>query len=295
VAVERMTDAVALSAWGYTCALRASREVHCWPVGNWGFRPMPIANFREPVEMAVGGSHACARLRDGRVLCRGYGGHGSLGDGSFTQADILEPRPVKGLADAVQLAAGWVHTCALRRNGRVACWGQNEWGALGDGTRKNRAAPVEPLGVRDAVEVRAGLRTTCARLRDGAVLCWGQPGPGQDAPVTTRPTRVAGLGDAAELAGGGTHFCARRRDGTVACWGDNSSGQRGVGDLRPHPGVSPVPGLQGVLEIKAGNAHTCARLQSGRVVCWGANLHNQVLGKAPPAYLRPTAVRGLPP
>ena len=59
--------------------------------------------------------------------------------------------------------------------------------------------------------------------------------------------------------------------------------------------MTPVPGLHNVVELKAGNAHTCARRQGGDVLCWGENLHNQVLGTAPPAYLRPTAVRGLPP
>jgi alpha-tubulin suppressor-like RCC1 family protein len=49
------------------------------------------------------------------------------------------------------------------------------------------------------------------------------------------------------------------------------------------------------VEVKAGNSHTCARRQGGDVLCWGDNLHNQVLGKAPTAYLRPTAVKGLPP
>lgn len=74
------------------------------------------------------------------------------------------------------MAAGDLHVCALRRSGRVSCWGRNEFGAIGDGTmgpRLIRLAPVDARSIEDAVGISVGGAHSCARLRRGAVLCWG--------------------------------------------------------------------------------------------------------------------------
>src|SRR5262249_12280133 len=148
-----------------------------------------------------------------------------LGDG--TRSQRLAPVPVAGLTDAVELTAGGAQTCARRRSGAVACWGNNFSGALGDGTTTTgQPAPVPIPGLTDAVELAAGGVHTCARRSTGAVICWGSNAYGQagDGTVTTRrpaPVPVADLTDVVELAAGGAHTCARRSTGAVACWGDN--------------------------------------------------------------------------
>jgi hypothetical protein len=64
-------------------------------------------------------------------------------DGHVASFDTdLVVRPVAGLSNIVQIAAGPFHFCALRNDGVVLCWGQNDEGQLGDGTTTNRAAPV---------------------------------------------------------------------------------------------------------------------------------------------------------
>ena len=80
---------------------------------------------------------------------------------------------------AVQITAGASHACALLTGGSIRCWGANQRGQLGDGTRTFRTAPVPVKGLADAVAVSAGDRHTCALKRDGTVWCWGENDFGQ--------------------------------------------------------------------------------------------------------------------
>src|SRR5690606_24544210 len=98
----------------------------------------------------------------------------------------------KGPAESFSIAAGGGHTCALRGNGRVICWGQNKYGELGDGTTGDSTKPVEVSGLDDAVAVSAG-----------------------DYDVSDNY--------------GGSHTCALREGGKVSCWGRNDYGQLGDG------------------------------------------------------------------
>ena len=65
----------------------------------------------------------------------------------------------------VSVSAGWVHTCGVRSNGSVACWGSDYW----DGDYAGRATP--PAG--SFVSVSAGLAHTCGVRSNGSVACWG--------------------------------------------------------------------------------------------------------------------------
>ena len=49
------------------------------------------------------------------------------------------------MQDAVQVAAGLYHTCALLSDGGVRCWGEGGNGRLGDGSTTDRTAPVAVL------------------------------------------------------------------------------------------------------------------------------------------------------
>src|SRR5688572_7326590 len=106
--------------------------------------------------------------------------------------------------DPVDVVAGWDHTCALLISGRIACWGDNSGGQLGDGTFDDRTRPVMVLDLRDIVEVAAGFQHTCARRVSGTVLCWGAAIDGTGS-MDTHPaprSEVAGLTDAVQIAAG---------------------------------------------------------------------------------------------
>jgi hypothetical protein len=194
----------------HTCASTAAGEAWCWGSNTSGelgdgrsgvglsSGPVRVEGLPGPARaLTSGGGHTCARVGDGEVACWGSNATGALGDD--TALDSARPvRPV-GLASGVrQVRAGWAFTCAVGADGGARCWGQNQSGQLGDGTRLHRAAPVRVTGLPGAAEdVSAGMTSACAVLRDGRVYCWGGNAQGQlgDASQTDReaPVRVEGL------------------------------------------------------------------------------------------------------
>jgi alpha-tubulin suppressor-like RCC1 family protein len=102
---------------------------------------------------------------------------------------------VPGLSDVRRLALGGFFSCALRTDGTVLCWGDNQMGQLGDGTTQARTSPVAVVGLDRVEEIAAGHHHACARLLTGEIFCWGGNGSGQlgDGTATDRsaPVRVA--------------------------------------------------------------------------------------------------------
>ncbi|MBN1439877.1 MAG: hypothetical protein JW929_10750 [Anaerolineales bacterium] len=176
------------------------------------------------------------------------------------------------------LAAGWNHTCAVTAEGGVMCWGRNDNGQLGDGSRTNRNRPVGVKGPTVlAVAVTAGWGHTCVLTEDGGVLCWGRNKYGQLGDGTNQrssePVAVSGLDSGVvAIAAGDDHTCALTASGGVQCWGLNESGQLGDGTTESRNTPVDVPALKdGAAFIAAGTAHTCAGTLRGEVMCWGNN------------------------
>jgi alpha-tubulin suppressor-like RCC1 family protein len=142
----------------------------------------------------------------------------------------------------VQLAAGGLHTCGLRDNGIVECWGKND-----------RGQSNPPTDARFA-QITAGDSHSCGLQRGpnaGVPLCWGDNtwGAVGDAPKSAFKKIVAG----------GFHTCGLQKDDTALCWGQNNDGQCNV-----------VPG-EAYIDISAGKHHTCAVRTDGTLYCWGEN------------------------
>jgi alpha-tubulin suppressor-like RCC1 family protein len=111
------------------------------------------------------------------------------------------------------IATGDFHTCAMRSNGTVQCWGSNSLGQLGNGMTIDSPTPVAVSGVNGATAVSAGALHTCAALSGGTIQCWGSNGEGQlgngttsDSPV---PVTVTWLRREARETG-------RREDGSLS-------------------------------------------------------------------------------
>jgi alpha-tubulin suppressor-like RCC1 family protein len=189
------------------------------------------------------------------------------------------PHTVPNLS-AKAVTAGNNHTCVLLTDNTVKCWGNGDYGQLGNNQNSNSVGPVAVSDLNDVAHLAAGRNTTCAVLTNGSVKCWGENGWGQIDPnakstVTTPWTIDLGEASGAKGVTTGSHTCALMVDGTVQCWGLNTRYQCGVTDEYIY-GPMVVSGLANVQTLSAGIDHTCALLNDGTVRCWGANQSGQL-------------------
>jgi len=174
------------------------------------------------------------------------------------------------------IAAPMMRTCASDERGVLRCWGANDTGALGDGTKVDRFEPVE-VDVGGPVAALRGEDPLCTLDTRGEVRCWGDPSWGAigDGTDTRRnvPTPVVGLPRAVAIDGSGTANCAVTEDGSVWCWG---KGPKIDDDDGPSVLAPERVDLTNAVEVGVGYSHRCVRDTLGRVFCWGRNNWGQV-------------------
>ena len=212
------------------------------------------------------------------MVCWGWNEYGqTVGPGTFTAVSV-----------------GGLHSCGLRTDGTVTCWGQDEEGE--SWTRlTEHGATDSPSGSFSAVS--AGWAHSCGLRTGGTVACWGNNRDGQtDAPS----------GTFAAVSAGRAHSCGVRADQTATCWGSGRFGQTDA----PSGSFSAVSagsvnscGLRadqsivcwghdggGRLDVPSGsfssvaargNEHYCGLRTNGSIVCWGARAWSGTLPDAP--------------
>lgn len=189
----------------------------------------------------------------------------------------------------VQVVTGDFHSCALRHDGQVWCWGAGRVGQLGNGGTEDSLVPVRVrspaagFGPGNIAFLAANGLRTCALNRAGRAFCWGSNAFGELGDGTTetrtRPVAVSRLGNGVQaLSVGFRHVCAVNRLGRAFCWGSGGSGRLGDGTTetrtRPTPVDTGTPGfnLRNIATVAAGETHSCAINANGRTFCWGGPL-----------------------
>jgi alpha-tubulin suppressor-like RCC1 family protein len=170
----------------HTCAVKSDGSAWCWGRNDNGAlglgddlyenKPSPTAvpaMASGVTAIDVGYSHSCAVKSDGSAWCWGLNDSGQLGDDSNSMPDTDSPSGVYGLGSGVSaITSGAFHSCAIV-NGGAWCWGDNDYGQLGDTTTTDRDTPVLVDGLASGVTaISAGPSHTCA-IVGGAAKCWG--------------------------------------------------------------------------------------------------------------------------
>ncbi len=267
--------------------------------------PETISLPGKVLQVALGETTQYALLEDGTVIAWGTNDEGQLGNGPMGASGELGryPKPsvtpvlVTGLTDIIQIAAGWKHAVALRKDGTVWAWGRRDNGEIGDGKPEGLSAlraigPTRVPGLEGITQIAVARPHNLALRADGRVVAWGSNRDGElgngGRLTGWTPTEVSGIDRVISIAagtGGGKGLSgAIRSDGTVWLWGTNTSAQmgNGLGPLSPDdPGgrvLQPVPvaGVAGAKSLTIGDGHIAVLLRDGTLRMWGHDGWGQI-------------------
>ncbi len=300
---------------GHTCAVRNeglfNQRGYCWGNNDQGqlgdgtvnhhFTPTQFTGTGQGlvVKMTAGGGHTCIISSfNGYTYCWGRNDHGQIGNN--TTQNARSPQGI-GLSLGLDVSAGFLHTCAIRRPtlgssiGSLWCWGSNRYGQLGTGDVIDRLVPTEISVGTQFKQVSAGKFHTCAIRNDDQIMCWGLNDVGQTGRssygVLPSPSTIFGTNTYSLVSSGSTHTCAIRISNSRAyCWGENRNLQTGgTGDFSYYP----TEVLVGVSSVGAGGVHSCAVKTDGTVWCWGDNRYGQLGNNSTTGSIVPVQVSSL--
>ncbi len=319
------------------CAADASGAVFCWGANDYGqlghasgqqgdtatctdrpcnYVPKSVGGFpggTKVVQLSMGNAYVdsggikqsqfvCARADTGKAYCWGANGLGAAGQ-ALNQLSVPSASEVTPLTGVTDIAAAFSsHACAAA-NGKVYCWGWNEFGQLGhapntSGDQSGNACmglsycnptPAQVGSLTGADHVAAGQEFSCAQLADAGASCWGDDnqgalGDGKNGNSTSMlpAAVVAPLPNA--LGPLNAHYVtmfAIDATGSAWSWGDNSWGQLGVGSITgPSSCTSPcnstpqkITAMSNVVQISSGAYEAGAVTADGKVYTWGSGSH----------------------
>ncbi|MEZ4339491.1 MAG: hypothetical protein R3B82_22945 [Sandaracinaceae bacterium] len=303
-----ITTAVAVSAGrSHTCALLADATLRCWgsnlagQVGDGSFEirqlePVAVTGVAGVVQVAAGGTHTCARTRDGRLFCWGDNDQGQVGPDA--RGSYREPVLVPLDERITEVTAGFQHTCVVTTSSRVLCWGE---AAITTRRPPDEIAPpfrpAEVRGLPGAIDrLTSGDYETCGIDERGEAWCWHfkrETGGDFDAVVPELAEHLDGFGAIVQISAGHEFLCAVDAAGEATCTGNNERGQLGDAGANTLPGAFVTPiGLPPSQLVTAGWRHACALARDGVVRCWGRNWEGQ-LGNPSGGEDRPPVVAGV--
>ena len=171
---------------GHACGIATDGVSYCW--GSWDELTRQNLNFPKPARvigdrtfkaLSAGAIHACGIGADGLAACWGRNNWGQLGNGGQSKEASMTPASVSGDHHFVALASGQAHTCGLTAEGTVYCWGENDFGQLGDGSHSDSSVPKLVGGKVRYVSISAGGARTCGLTKEGSAYCWGASSEGE--------------------------------------------------------------------------------------------------------------------
>ncbi|MCL2680585.1 MAG: hypothetical protein FWF11_03830, partial [Coriobacteriia bacterium] len=253
-------------------------------VVSGGISPFSSAGIMpEATTFAAGGAHSLAIRADGTLWSWGGNTFGATGLGTDFDEQLI-PAQVGSDADWVSVTAGDFHSLAIKSDGTLWAWGDNDWGAAGLGDTVNaQLVPAQVGSDTDWVLVSTGNTTSHAIKADGTLWSWGEARSGRAGIDTTEivqyvPVQVGSDTDWAAVSAGGNHSIALKTDGTLWSWGNNQFGATGIVGLPIGTSLdaaqwtpAQVSSDTNWASVSAGWQHSLALKSDGTLWSWGWN------------------------
>lgn len=269
--VKIMTDVISVSCSEYyTAAIKKDGSLWMWGLndcgqlgnGNQGdtvfngqvYQLSPVKIMDGVAAVCCGFSHTAVIKTDGSLWLFGNNEYGAIGNnhqGNDTRSRDyangtaeypIQTIPVKIMDDVVCVSCGFKFTAAVKKDGTLWTWGDNQYGQLGIGERGSES------------------------LNNGIPVFYRN-----DRYV---PTKI--LDDVISVSCGGSHAAALKQDGSLWIWGQNGSGCLGVGSTSAaekdgYNSTVPLKIMDNVSSVNCGTCITAAQKTDGSLWMWGQN------------------------
>lgn len=261
--------------------------------------PVNITGVSNVKSVAAGYDHTVVLTTDGKVYTWGNNSNGQLGDGSTTGRTTPAQVASTDISNIQAIDAGYKYTIALRGDGTIWMWGNNNKGQLGNNLQTDSYTPQQVAALSGSVmaSIAAGYDHALSVRNDGTVWAWGNNNNGQLGNDTTTdslvPVQVSNLTMASDVAAGNLYSLALLKDGSVRAWGHNALGELGDGTTTNRSTPVQVINLVSTVGIVAGYDHAVARLTNGTVWTWGDNSNGQLGDNSTTGRTQPQQVSGL--
>ncbi|MDR1532166.1 MAG: phosphodiester glycosidase family protein, partial [Clostridiales bacterium] len=277
----------------HTMYIHSDGSLWGWGVNSYGQvgdgtkenRAGPVEIMDDVIFVSAGKSHTLAIKKDGGLWAWGSNSNGQLGNGAATQyslegdgngyEDHDSAAPIHVMDEVAWAAAGCNYSMAVKTDGTLWVWGDNNKGQLGDGTAVSHLSPF--LLMKDVKKVFASTEpfiSPAILKTDGSLWTWTLQSPALDKSKATAgylPEQV--LTSVETAACGEFHMLAIKTDGSLWAWGGNNDGALGDGTTTDR--ATPVKVMDTVAAVAA-NSHSMAVQADGSLWAWGYNHVGQV-------------------
>lgn len=299
----------------YIC-VRGEFEVTSWCVGRMPWQPDvppvdgPFARVRSTIRLfdqvrlrfiSGSSSHICGVTIESDTLCMGQNGSGQIGAPSGPRIYTV-PIAVQASPNFKSIFSASAYSCGLTLQGLVYCWGDNQYGQLGDGTKVASHIPIRVAGTSRFISLSVGEKHACAINTGKQLYCWGQSDligtkfavaeftdstlpmplnlvrpPFRTVQKADEPPSAPEFDLVEAVSVGDGYTCALDRRAQLYCWGINTAGRLGTGDTSNSAVPALIANGMRFKEIQAGPGnHTCGISMTNKVYCWGDNSFGQI-------------------
>ncbi len=279
----------------HTCAIKkADQSLWCWGGNDKGqlgqgsistllSEPTEVATGGQWSSIAANGDHSCAIKDDNSLWCWGSNSAGQVG-GNSSEAIINTPTAITIGSIWNKISLGTEHSCGIKADDTLWCWGDNTHSKLGDNTTKPSLIPLH-IGTASWLEISLGDQFSCGIDGNNHLYCWGSNTSNQQGHLPTGSTNAIDMtvptsvdmdvSSWLSISSGDAHSCAIKTDETLWCWGSSSYGQAAQA-TKTTKTPTQEPSLSLWLKIEADGNHSCAVRKDSSLWCWGNNTFGQL-------------------
>jgi len=264
------------SLWGW--GLNTNGQIG---IGGTVSQPLPtrIGTDKDWKDIAAGGMHVLALKKNGTLWAWGNGAFGEVGDGGTSSTNDA-PEQIGTDSDWVNISAGYASSFAIKKSGKLYCWGFNYYGNLGDSDNSNLYEPHLLNTKATFKQVAAGSLHGMALATNGSIWAWGYGGEGElgqgVGKSTESPIQVGTDTDWIWITCGMQHSMALKKDSTLWSWGANTFGQAGQGANNNALAPTQVGTARDWKYVTAGSFFSFGLKYDGTLWAWGDNRYGEI-------------------